>query len=48
MLEKLQLNNLPTVFTKEQIAKLMSIFGKVTNVELIVDPIQKKFNVSPL
>ena len=46
MLEKLQLSNVPTTFTKDYIGQVMRIFGKVVNVELIVDPILKKFNVS--
>lgn len=46
MLEKLQVSYLPPNFTKEQIIKLMTIFGKVVNLDLIMDPILKKFNVN--
>ncbi len=43
-LEKLQVSNLPLQYGKEEITKLMSIFGKVANVDLIIDPKLKKFN----
>lgn len=45
MLEKLQVSNLPLKLTKEGIMKLMTIFGKVVNIELITDSALKKFNV---
>ena len=46
MREKLQVNHMPTHLSKEQIAKVMSIFGPVTNVELIADAHLKKFAVA--
>ena len=46
MREKLQVSNLPLEYTKEQINRLMGIFGRVVNVDLIMDPHLKRFNVS--
>ncbi len=43
-LEKLQVGNLPLHYAKEDIERLMSIFGKVARVDLIADPKLKKFN----
>ena len=45
MREKLQVSNLPVEYTREQIVKLMSIFGRVLNVELIIDAHLKRYNV---
>ena len=45
MLEKLQVSYLPPTYSKEQIMRLMTIFGHVMNLDLIMDPILKKFNV---
>eukprot|EP01022_Parablepharisma_sp_SALTPOND_P018902 TRINITY_DN3152_c0_g1_i1.p1 TRINITY_DN3152_c0_g1~~TRINITY_DN3152_c0_g1_i1.p1 ORF type:complete len:519 (+),score=45.92 TRINITY_DN3152_c0_g1_i1:123-1679(+) len=44
MMEKLQVSHLPPAMTKEQIEKLMSIFGKVVKVEIILDPVTKTPN----
>ena len=44
VLEKLQVTNLPPTMNKEGVEKLMSIFGKVKNVEIILDPIKKSPN----
>lgn len=45
MLEKLQVSYLPASWSLQEITKLMSIFGKVVKIELIMDPILNKFNV---
>ena len=45
MTEKLYVGHLPPRFEKDDIARLFGIFGKVTNVEIIIDPASGKFKV---
>ena len=45
MTEKLYVGHLPPRFEKDDIAKLFAVFGKVTNVEIIIDPATGKFKV---
>jgi hypothetical protein len=44
MTEKIHVSHLPPTFTSEDINQLMEIFGKVENIEMIIDPILHKFN----